>query len=204
MSISGHHLRIHSCILWSFLYYWAIETPDKKPRIWLHQSSLLLKKKFFLKWRPPVLHMSEFLEYINQLVPISVAEENKWYDNFLKLFPPRTAGETNVWTGTSIDEPSNQCLSVYVVTLTTAFLPGCWTGWNLKLAEFCRQVGIPKIETDVTVLGLSRDDLGGIQQENECLICVLHGGLSRKKRAGSGKESSSRQQSWRSSDHRYR
>ena len=53
--------------------------------------------------------------------------------------------------------------------------------WNLKPAEFRGHVGIPKIETDITLIGLSRDDLGALYEENEHLIsCSLHGELSGK------------------------
>lgn len=52
---------------------------------------------------------------------------------------------------------------IYVLILITLCISAkllVW--WNLKPAEFCGHVGIPKIETDITLLGLSRDDLGGL------------------------------------------
>ena len=75
---------------------------------------------------------------------------------------------------------------IYVVILITLCISAkLFVWWNLKPAEFCGHVGIPKIETDITLLGLSRDDLGGLYGENEHLIsCSLHGELSGKERAG--------------------
>ena len=57
---------------------------------------------------------------------------------------------------------------VILITLCTSARLLDW--WNLKLAEFCGHVGIPKIETDVTLPGLSRGDLGGVYGENERLM----------------------------------
>lgn len=93
VNISGHRLRILSCIVWGFLYYWAMETPDKKPRIWLHHTSPVPQKiklninKIKKTSCSNVLYMTEFLDYINRLVLISVAEKNKWSHHFLKLLP---------------------------------------------------------------------------------------------------------------------
>lgn len=68
--------------------------------------------------------------------------------------------ETNVWAEKSLDQQSTPFSPIYVVALVP-IMKGCWIWWNLKPPEFCGHVGIPKIETKVALLGLSRDSLGG-------------------------------------------
>lgn len=78
---------------------------------------------------------------------------------YFKKYLPQ---ETNVWAEKPLDQQSNPFSPIYVVPLTQLhLLQGCWIWWNLKPAEFCGHVGVPKIETNVTLPGLSRDSLGG-------------------------------------------
>lgn len=42
----------------------------------------------------------------------------------------------------------------------------------MKPADFCGHEGTPKIETDVTLLGLSRDSLGGTYEEKSSPLAL--------------------------------